>query len=93
MSKAKPNTIRVRVQPNAGQNKVMRFQEGVWYIKIAAPPVEGKANEELVEFLGKVLDVGKRSLSVEKGATGKNKIVAIEGITPEQIAERLGKEL
>ena len=70
-------TIAVRVQPNAGQNKVVHFKDGVLHLKIAAPPVKGKANEELIKFLSDILGVAKGRLTIEKGMTSRNKIVAV----------------
>jgi uncharacterized protein (TIGR00251 family) len=75
--KQKSATITVRVQPNAGQNKVVQFEDGVLHLKIAAPPVKGKANEELIKFLSDILGVAKSRLTIEKGLTSRNKIVAV----------------
>ena len=44
-------TLPVRVQPNARRNAIIGFKEGVLYVKLAARPVEGKANESLVKYL------------------------------------------
>lgn len=59
--------ITVHVQPNASQNKVVGFRDGVLHVKIAVPPVNGKANKELVKFLSTLLDISKSDLSIEKG--------------------------
>jgi uncharacterized protein len=87
--------VRIAVQghPGAKRNEVVRFEEGVWHIKIAAPPTEGKANKELIEFLSEVLDISKSRVSVDKGATGHRKLIAIEGITKEAAEEKLRKLL
>ncbi len=82
-------TIEVQVQPNASQNKVVRLDNGVWHLKIAAPPVKGKANQELSKFLSDILGVSKSSLRIVKGATSKRKVIAIEGLTPDQATGKL----
>ena len=77
--------IVVRVQPNASQNTVVGFQDGVLRVRIAAPPIKGKANQELVEFLSSFLGVSKNSLSIEKGMSGKKKTIAVRGLGQEQV--------
>jgi uncharacterized protein (TIGR00251 family) len=81
--------ISVRVTPCARHNAVTAFRDGVWHIKIAAPPVEGKANERLIEFLSRTLDVRKSNLSVIKGQTGRSKLICISGLAQGEITLRL----
>jgi uncharacterized protein (TIGR00251 family) len=81
--------ISVKVQPNAGKNAIVGLTDGVWRIKVAAPPDKGKANKELIDFLSDTLGVKKDSLSISKGHTSHNKILSIEGLTPEEVLERL----
>ena len=91
MTKESVTIIRVQVQPNAGENKVMHIDSGVWHLKIAAPPVKGKANRELVKFLSDILGIKKGDVVIEKGATNRRKTIAVRGLAPEQITARLGK--
>ena len=58
-------------------------------MKIAAPPEKGKANRELIDFLSRVLVVKKASISIVKGETGRNKLIAIAGLDPDEIIKRL----
>ena len=81
----------VRVRPNARQNQLVGFKEGILNIRIAAPPVEGKANEALVKFLSAQLDISKSRLSIEKGLTGKTKTVIIRGLSQSQAVRQLEK--
>ncbi len=83
-------TIIVQVQPNASQNKVIRFADGVLQLKIAAPPVKGKANQELIRFLSDILGVAKSNLTVEKGTTSKRKVISIQGLAQEEVMGRVG---
>jgi hypothetical protein len=69
----------------------VRFEEGVWHIKIAAPPTEGKANKELVEFLSEVLGISKSCISIDKGTASHRKLIELEGITKEAAEEKLRK--
>ena len=83
--------ITVQVQPNASQNKITRFEDGVLYLKIAAPPEKGQANKVLLEFLSSITGIRKSNLTIEKGITGKRKIIVINGLTQDQVVKQLGK--
>jgi uncharacterized protein (TIGR00251 family) len=81
--------ISVKVQPNAGRNEIVGLVEGVWKVKIGAPPDKGKANKELLDFLSEVLDIRKDSLSLVRGQTSHNKVVEVEGLTAGDAFTRL----
>ena len=83
--------ITARVQPNASQNKVVGLKDEVWQVRIAAPPVKGKANQELISFLSSILGVSKSNLTIEKGITSQNKLVTIKGLGQDQVTRRLEK--
>ena len=80
--------IVVQVQPSAGQNQVLGLKDGVWQVKIAAPPIKGKANTELIKLLSDILEVSKSSLTIEKGMTSKRKVVCISGLTEKEVIRR-----
>ena len=82
-------SVSILVQPNAGRNEVVGFEDGALRVKIAAPPVKGRANRELVDFLSKRLGVSKGSITIEKGLTSRKKLIAIEGLSQDEIAKRL----
>ncbi len=81
--------IWVQVHPNARRNEVQGEKDGVWQLKIAAPPVRGRANQELEIFLSQRLQVGKSAVSVVKGQTSRYKTVAIDGLSWEEIILKL----
>lgn len=91
MPEKKPARLVVRVQPNANKNEVLRFRDGKLYLKIAAPPVKGKANQELISFLCEILGVGKNKLTIERGLTDRTKVISINEVTQEQVAKQLEK--
>lgn len=63
--------------------------DGVWRVKVAAPPVEGKANRELIAFLAQKLGLGKGNLTIIKGHASRNKVIAIDGLSQEEVTRRL----
>jgi uncharacterized protein (TIGR00251 family) len=81
--------ISVRVTPGASRNAVTAFRDGVWHVKVAAPPVEGKANERLIEFLSRTLGIRKSNLSVIKGQTSRSKLICVSGLAQKEITLRL----
>jgi uncharacterized protein (TIGR00251 family) len=81
--------LSVKVTPNASRNEITGFTEGVLQLKVAAPPVKGKANKELTAFLSRTLGVSKSSISIVKGHTSRNKVIIIDGLSREEIMKRL----
>ncbi len=81
--------LSIRVTPNAGRNEITGLRDGVLQVKIAAPPVEGKANKELIEFLSRRLGVKRSAITIVKGQTGRNKAIEIEGLNREKILKWL----
>lgn len=81
--------ISVRVYPNAAVNEMAGFIDGVFRIKVAAPPVKGKANKELLAFLSQLLGVSKSRINITRGHTTRNKLIEIDGLSQEDIIERL----
>lgn len=78
------------IQPKSSKNEIIGPHNGALKVKITAPPVEGKANEELVEFLADLLDIPKRQIEILKGETGRHKTVEIWGLTEVELRQRLG---
>lgn len=83
--------IMVHVQPNASRNEALGFRDGVLHIRIAAPPIKGQANRELIKFLSDTLGVSKSNLTIEKGVTSKRKVTSIDGLTQIQVKEQFEK--
>jgi uncharacterized protein (TIGR00251 family) len=83
--------ISVHVDPNAKQNKVVGFQNGLLKVTITAHPTRCKANQELLRFLSDLLRISKSNLTIEKGATSKKKTVAISGLSQSHVLKLLEK--
>jgi uncharacterized protein (TIGR00251 family) len=84
--------LRLRVQPNAARNELAGFSEGVLRVRVAAPPVRGKANQELIAFLARKLGLSKGDLTILKGHTSRNKLIFIAGLTREGLNQRLSAD-
>jgi uncharacterized protein (TIGR00251 family) len=89
LSQANAVLIRVRVIPRAGRSGVAGTRDGAWLIRLQAPPVEGAANEELIEVIAKALAVPKRSVSIGSGERSRQKSVRVSGIDAATAEARL----
>ncbi|MEK2689796.1 DUF167 domain-containing protein [Bdellovibrio sp. GT3] len=76
------------IQPKSSKNQVVGNHNGELKIKVSAPPVDGEANAELINYLAKLFKVAKRNISLVKGETGRHKVVEITGISKDD-AEKL----
>lgn len=81
--------IRVRVQPRASRTEVAGEHDGALRIRVAAPPVEGEANEALVRFLSKRLRVAASRVTVVSGASSRTKRVEVEGVDAADVVRLL----
>jgi uncharacterized protein (TIGR00251 family) len=70
--------ITVQVKPNSRKDEVLVRDDGVYLVKVSVPPIEGRANERLIEILADHFKKPKRSIEILVGAHGKNKIVEIQ---------------
>ncbi len=69
--------ISVRVKPNARKNEVRELEKNSYLVSVAAPPVEGKANEKIIEVLAEYFGKPKRCFSIIGGETSKQKIIEV----------------
>jgi len=79
------SVIRVKVLPRSSVNQISGDEEGVIKVKLTAPPVEGKANKALVQFLAKKLGVARRDVEIVSGERSRVKSIRIYGLSPEDV--------
>jgi uncharacterized protein len=72
-------TIQVKVKPNARVSAIEQQADGSWLAQLKSPPVEGKANDELVALVAKHFGRRKSQVAIRSGASGRMKLVQIEG--------------
>ena len=75
----------VRVVPRASRTEVVGEHDGALKIRVAAPPVEGAANEELTRFLARQFGVPAREVEVISGHSSRAKRVRARGVTADQL--------
>ncbi len=72
-------SIKITVVPNSSQTLIIGVLDGALKIKLNSPPIEGKANKEVICFLSKLINVPKTSIKIFKGEKNKAKTLFIEG--------------
>jgi uncharacterized protein len=72
-------TIQVKVKPNARVSSLDEAEDGTWLAQLKSPPVDGKANEELVALVAKLFGCRKMDVKIKSGAGGRMKWVQIDG--------------
>ncbi|MCX7912680.1 MAG: DUF167 domain-containing protein [Dehalococcoidales bacterium] len=87
---AQKRYLSVHVSPSARCSEAIAFKDGVLYLKVAAPPSRGRANEALIGFLSARLGVRKSAVTIVKGHLSRDKIVAVSGMEPAEIITALG---
>lgn len=81
--------IEVRVKPRASRSRVLGMREGLLEVAVAAPPVDGAANDALLDCPADFFAVGRSSVAIVRGASGRRKLVEVAGVEPEELARRL----
>jgi uncharacterized protein (TIGR00251 family) len=83
----------VHAKPRAKKSRIGGVRaDGSLEVALAAPPVDGAANEELVRFLAKVLEVPRAAVTLVRGESSRTKLVAVAGRTPDEVRERFRRE-
>jgi len=75
--------FRVQVVPRASRSEIAGEHNGSLRVRIAAPPVDGAANDELIRLLAKTFKVARSAVQIVSGHNGRMKQVSIEGVTSE----------
>ncbi len=80
--------ISIRVIPRARRCELAGERDSALLIRLAAPPVEGAANDALIAFLAEVLNVSKRAVTIVSGERAREKRVRIDGLSAAQAHEK-----
>ena len=82
-------TLAIKAIPNAPRSEVVGWLGDALKVKVHAPPVEGRANDALCEFLADTLGLPRRAVTVLRGDTSRQKLVRIIGLTAADVQRRL----
>ena len=90
---AKGVTFAVKVQPRARKNEITGIVGDALKLALTAPPVEGKANQAVIEFFADLFDIPRTSVTIASGETSRNKVIRVSGISAMQVRQRLSATL
>jgi uncharacterized protein (TIGR00251 family) len=82
--------LHIRVIPRARRTEISGRRGEAILVRLAAPPVDGAANAALIAFLSERLGVPQRQITIARGASSRDKTIAVDGLAPGEIARRLG---
>lgn len=70
----------VRLQPRSSRNEIVGLQGESLKVRVTAPPVEGMANEALIDFLSDALRISRRNVCIVSGLSSRTKIIEVRGV-------------
>lgn len=79
----------VKIQPRARKNAITGIAGDALKISITAPPVDGKANQAVIEFLSGILQVPRASITIASGETSRIKLIRVTGTSKTAVEQRL----
>jgi uncharacterized protein len=82
-------TLVVRVTPNSSSNHISLESDGKLAVKLTSPPVEGKANKDLVKLIAKKLGIPQSDVSIKRGEHSRDKVLVIRGVSAETFRTNL----
>jgi uncharacterized protein (TIGR00251 family) len=86
---AKGVSFSIKVHPRARKNAITGVMGDALKLALTAPPVEGKANQAVIEFFADLFQIPRSSVTIASGETSRNKVVRISGISRAAVEQRL----
>jgi uncharacterized protein (TIGR00251 family) len=86
--------LTLRVIPRARKNEIVEIlSNGVIKIHLTAPPVEGKANEALLKFLARILDIPVSNIEIVSGSRGRDKVISVSNMDVQMLHQKITKQI
>jgi uncharacterized protein len=79
----------VKVHPRARKNAITGITGDALKLALTAPPVDGKANQGVIEFFADLFAISRSSVTIASGETSRNKVIRVSGISAEQVRQKL----
>jgi len=89
----KKATIEIHLQPGAKRNETVGFREGILYAKVTSLPQKGQANRALLELIAQTLGIPRSAVDIIRGQSSRSKVIAVRGLTSDEVKEILGRDL
>lgn len=81
--------LRIRLTPKGGKDDLMKVEAETLHVRVAAPPIDGAANQALISLLSKTLGVARSRISIASGHSSRDKSVRVDGISSDELRIRL----
>jgi hypothetical protein len=81
--------LKVHVIPNSSKTEVVGIYNDMLKLKLNVPPVDGKANEAIIKFFSKILDISKSKVEILKGEKSKDKLILLKGVSKDLVLKVL----
>ena len=85
--------LEIHLQPGAKKNEIVSLRDGVLWVRVTAPPLRGQANSALLALMAELLAIPKSAIAITRGYVSRHKVIAIQGLSPENLKERLDQAL
>jgi len=82
-------TISIRVIPRASRSEIVGMVEGTLKVRIAAPPVDGAANSEIIKLFSKTFGIAKSDIAIISGETSRNKRIKFANLSQSKFDEKI----
>jgi uncharacterized protein (TIGR00251 family) len=82
-------SLRLRVVPGASRPGIVGRHGDAWKVRVTAPPEDGRANDAVLDLLARTFDLPRRDVRLATGASSRDKVVVLEGMTDDVAAELL----
>lgn len=79
----------VSAKPRAREGRIAGVRDGALVVRLASPPVDGAANDELLSALASALGLPRRDVTLVRGESGRHKQIEVRGLSPEAVRARL----
>lgn len=86
-------TVDVHLQPGAKRNEILGFRGNILYARVNAVPEKGRANQALLELMADTLGISRSALSIIRGQTSRNKVIAVQGLTLDELKSILERDV
>ncbi len=90
---AKGATFAVKVHPRARKNAITGTVGDAVKLALTAPPVDGKANQAVIEFFADLFEIPRSSVTIASGETNRLKVVRVSGASAENVRRRLAAHM
>jgi uncharacterized protein (TIGR00251 family) len=86
-------TLTCHVTPRAKRNQIKGVREGVLAVSLIAPPLEGRANRELIRLMASALNIPPSGISLLTGEHSRNKVLFIQGVSKDEAISHLKRHI